>query len=65
MTKTELHRLVDELPDESVHAAAVLLEQARDPFSVRLALAPLDDEPYPEQEQDADVAALATLRAVR
>ena len=46
MTRDELHRLVDELPDESVEAASVLLTRARDPIVAVLEAAPLDDGPY-------------------
>jgi hypothetical protein len=44
MTKPELHRLVDELPEESWDAAAILLERARDPVVAKLDAAPYDDE---------------------
>lgn len=53
MTRTELHRLVDELPEESVDAAAVLLERARDPVVAKLDAAPYDDEELTEADQDA------------
>lgn len=44
MTKTELHRLVDTLPDESLPAAAILLRRAQDPIAAKLDAAPYDDE---------------------
>lgn len=44
MTKTELHRLVDALPDESLPAAAILLRRAQDPVVAKLDAAPIDDE---------------------
>ena len=53
MTKTELHRLVDALPDESLDAAAVLLMRARDPVVAKLDAAPYDDEPLTEEDQRA------------
>ena len=53
MTKTELHRLVDELPEESWDAAAVLLERARDPVMAKLDAAPYDDEDLTEDDQAA------------
>jgi hypothetical protein len=53
MTRTELHRLVDELPDESVDAAGILLTRARDPLVAVLEAAPLDDEPYAEDDRAA------------
>lgn len=53
MTKTELHRLVDALPDESLDAAAVLLIRARDPVVAKLDAAPYDDEELTEEDQAA------------
>ncbi len=55
MTKTELHRLVDALPEESPPAAAVLLRRAQDPVVAKLDAAPYDDEELTEED----------LRAVR
>lgn len=46
MMRADLHRLVDELPDESVDAAGVLLARAKDPVLAALEAAPFDDEPY-------------------
>lgn len=59
MTKTELHRLVDELPEESWDAAAVLLERARDPVVAKLDAAPDDDEELTEDDRAAVRDALA------
>jgi len=53
MTRAELHRLVDELPDESVDAAGVLLARARDPLVAALEASPVDDEPYVADDQAA------------
>ena len=50
MTRTELHRLVEDLPDESIDAAGILLERAQDPLLAALEAAPLDDEPYTEED---------------
>lgn len=44
MTKTDLHRLIAELPEESWEAAAVLLRRAQDPTVAKLDAAPYDDE---------------------
>lgn len=44
MTRTELHRLVDALPDESLPAAAILLRRAQDPVAAKLDAAPYEDE---------------------
>jgi hypothetical protein len=51
MTRAELHRLVDELPDESVDAAGILLRRAKDPLVAALEAAPEDDEPYTDEER--------------
>ncbi len=59
MTKTELHRLVDALPDESLDAAAVLLMRARDPVVAKLDAAPYDDEELTEEDREAVREALA------
>ncbi len=53
MTRADLHRLVDELPDESVDAAVVLLTRAKDPVLAALEAAPFDDEPETEEERRA------------
>jgi hypothetical protein len=53
MTRADLHRLVDELPDESVDAAVVLLTRAKDPVLAALEAAPFDDELETEEERRA------------
>jgi hypothetical protein len=53
MTKTELHRLVDDLPEESLEAAAELLRRARDPVVAELDAAPYDDEELTEEDLEA------------
>lgn len=53
MTKTELHRLVDALPDQSLEAAAVLLRRAQDPVVAALDAAPYDDEEFTEEDERA------------
>lgn len=53
MTKTELHKLVDELPDESLEPAAELLRRARDPVVAKLDAAPYDDEELSEDDLGA------------
>jgi hypothetical protein len=57
MTRAELHRLVDELPEASLDPVARLLERARDPTVAMLDASPLDDEPYTREEQAAVEAA--------
>jgi hypothetical protein len=51
MTRAELHRLVDELPDESIDAAAILLTRAKDPMVAALEAVPPDDEPYTAEDR--------------
>lgn len=58
MTKTDLHRLVDSLPDDSVDAAGEWLRRAHDPVIAKLDAAPWDDEPITDEE-------LAALEAAR
>lgn len=53
MTKTELHRLVDALPEESLEAAAILLRRARDPVVAELDAAPIDDEEFTREDEEA------------
>jgi hypothetical protein len=62
MTRTELHRLVDELPDESVDAAGILLARARDPLVARLEAALADDEPYTEDDRAASEEGVSAHR---
>ncbi|HEX6513046.1 MAG TPA: hypothetical protein VF157_12135 [Chloroflexota bacterium] len=59
MTKADLHRLVDRLPDAAVDAVGRVLERAlHDPMLTVLDAAPWDDEPYTEEERAEDAAAL-------
>jgi hypothetical protein len=60
--RAELHRLVDELPDESVDAAGVLPTRTQDPLVAALEAAPLDDEPYTEDDRAASVAGWAAYQ---
>ena len=53
MTKTELHQLVDDLPEESLDAAAVLLRRAKDPVVAKLDAAPFDDEELTAEDVEA------------
>ncbi|MGH2868429.1 MAG: hypothetical protein ACRDNK_12795 [Solirubrobacteraceae bacterium] len=58
MTRADLHRLVDELPEESIEPTAAVLERARNPLWATLQAAPPDDEPL----TDEDLAAIAEGR---
>lgn len=53
MTKTELHRLVDALPAESLPAAAILLRRVQDPVAAKLDAAPFDDEELTNEDLSA------------
>ncbi len=55
MTRADLHRLVDQLPEESIEPTAAVLERARSPLWAALQAAPPDDEPMTNE----DVAAIA------
>jgi len=46
MTRTELHRLVDELPEASLEAACVMLRLAWDPLVAGLEAAVHEDPPF-------------------
>ena len=50
MTRTELHRLVDALPDDSLPAAAILLRRVLDPVAVKLDAAPYDEEELTDED---------------
>lgn len=50
MTKAELHRLVDALPDESLSAAAILLRRAQDSAAAKMDAAPYDDEDLTDED---------------
>lgn len=62
MTRAELHRLVDELPEESMDAAEVLLIRAKDPVVATLEAAPFDDEPYTGEDRAASEEGWAAYR---
>lgn len=62
MTRTDLHRLVEDLPDESIDAAGILLRRAQDPLVAALEAAPLDDELYTEEDEAASGEGWAAYR---
>jgi hypothetical protein len=62
MTRAELHRLVDELPEESVDAAGVLLTRAKDPLVATLEAAPFDHEPHTAEDREASDEGWAAYR---
>jgi hypothetical protein len=66
MIRDALHRLVDELPDDAIDAAAEYLAALRDdPLLRTLLAAPWDDEPETDAERAAVAQAEADFRAGR
>ena len=66
--KDDLHRLVDELPEDDLTAAKRYLEYLRNmgsPLLKTLMQAPLDDEPETEEERAAVAEAYEDLAAGR
>jgi hypothetical protein len=64
MTRADLHKLVDELPDKAVEVAGDLLRRAaEDPDLARLMVAPWDDEPVTEEEDRQVTEALRRIDA--
>ena len=59
MTRTDLHRLVDALPEESLDPAAVLLPRAIDPGLASRDAGPWEDEPVSADEERAATEARA------
>jgi len=63
VTRDELHRVVDELPETRQEEALRLLEYLRDRQEFTAEAAPVDDEPLTEEDRsslraaDADIAA--------
>ena len=52
-TRTHVHALVDQLPPVQLAAVETLLQSMLDPLSMKLALAPMDDEPFTEADRNA------------
>ena len=52
-TRTHVHALVDRLPHAQLAAIETLLQSMLDPLSMKLARAPIDDEPFTEAERQA------------
>ena len=52
-TRDHVHSLVDQLPSVQLAAVETLLQSMLDPLSRKLALAPVDDEPFTEQDRQA------------
>jgi len=52
-TRSHVHALVDQLPPVQLAAVETLLQSMLDPLSLKLALAPFDDEPFTEEDRQA------------
>ena len=52
-TRAHVHALIDQLPQGQLTAVATLLESILDPVSRKLAGAPVDDEPFTEDDRQA------------
>lgn len=67
MDREELHRLIDQLPENEVTPALRYLQYLRDVDPVRKSLdaAPLDDEPETDEELLGAEEAMADIRAGR
>jgi hypothetical protein len=61
-TRQYVHELVDRLPSEQFRVVETILRSMLDPLSRRLALAPIDDEPFTEQDRQAVAEADEWLR---
>ena len=61
-TRSHVHALVDQLPPGQLAALETLLKSMLDPLSRKLALAPIDDEPFTEAERRAVTEAIASSR---
>lgn len=53
MKRTDLHKLIDGLPESKLPIARAYLEGLRDGTGSPLDTAPYDDEPYTEKERKA------------
>lgn len=51
--RSHVHALIDQLPPLQLAALETILQSMLDPFSRKLALAPIDDEPFTEEDRQA------------
>lgn len=52
-TRQNVHALVDQLPLTQLAALETILQSMLDPLARKLAIAPIDDEPLTEEDQQA------------
>lgn len=51
LTRDQLHRLIDSIPEDRLPAVEAALEPLADPLARALLLAPEDDEPLSDEER--------------
>jgi hypothetical protein len=56
-TRSHVHALTDQLAPVQLAALETILESMLDPLSRKLALAPIDNEPFTEEDRQAVAAA--------
>lgn len=61
LTRDQLHQIIDLLPDDAISRASAAIEDIVDPVTRALLMAPMDDEPYTEEERAAVAEADAEL----
>ncbi len=61
-TRAHVHALIDQLPPGQLAAVETLLRSMLDPLSRKLALAPVDDEPFTNEERQAVAEAVEWSR---
>jgi hypothetical protein len=61
-TRQHAHELIDQLPEAQLSGLVQFLQTIVEPVSYTLANAPLDDEPYTEEDRQAVAEAVAWLR---
>ena len=52
-TRQHVHALIDQLPPGKLAALETILQSMLDPLSRKLAHAPIDDEPFTEEDRQA------------
>ena len=62
-TKQQLHGMVDRLPDNQVETLyRIAAALAADPLTLAILTAPLDEEPYTEEQQLRDAEGVAAIQ---
>lgn len=61
LTRDQLHHLIDNLPEAQLADVAAAVDRALDPVTRAILTAPLDDEPYTDEDRAAVAAADAAI----